>query len=646
MNIKDTHNPIVRYCVCLAVLICICMPISAQKEMSEGYKLMKKKEYHKALLAYKKAETKIDDNKSHSKAQCLSKIGECYLKMNYYSLALPYFEKATKYDSAYVYSLNSYAEALKTNGRYHELLKVFEQRLSNQEYDNKNTNNVLQDMSYYSFPILNLAENKLFDIRVQNNIHTLGKKRGLSIINDKLHFSTTSYAIIPEQKDYGEKIMNYTPFVAEISDKSLVNPTIANTLIDIEDNITYSIVHPVSQNLFYTVLTSDDEEILYESKKKNGKWQSGSKVKVGKKAIPVSHPVFTPDGTIMIFSAKRTNGNGGYDLWYSKQTEKGWSNPINLGDSINTKGDEITPFIYNDYLFFASNGQRESYGGFDIYGTPWNNGSTTIAVENLRLPYNSYADDFDFVIDSLSNTGFIVSTRNQKTLDDRIYSFTEIPYFTIVKGEVSDKFGYFLSKADITVYEDNIPLFATKSDENGSFQVYLKNNRNYRIEITKENYLSTQRTYTTTSTKKIGNTIVYEDVRLSGFEIGKTYKLDSLFHQTASIELQPNNTRLTTIETFLKENPQLDMHIFIFGYLTDNDKFNQLLNENRIQTITNHFAEQSVNVNRIHFMSYSNEIPTEFENADTEKDTSYMVYFLFAPKSTKISSPATTSITH
>lgn len=646
MKIINTHNPIVRYYICLAVLICICMPIHAQKEMDEGYKFMKKKEYHKALLAYKKAETKIGETNLQSKAQCLSKIGECYLMMNYYSLALPYFEKAAKYDSVYVYSLNTYAEALKTNGKYDDLLNIFDKQLVIQKYDNENTNNTTNDMSYYAFPILNIAENKLFDVRVQNNIHTLGKKRGLSVIEGKLHFSTTSYAIIPEQKEYSEKILNYTPFVAEISDKSLINHNIENELIEIESNITYSIIHPTSQNLFYTVLTSDNEEILYESKKKNGKWQSGTKVKVGKKIIPMSHPVFTADGSVMIFSAKRTNGYGGYDLWYSKQTEKGWSNPVNLGNEINTKEDEITPFLYSDYLFFASNGQKENFGGFDIYGTPWSNEMTTIDVENLKQPYNSHSDDFDFIIDGKSNAGFFVSTRDQKSLDDRIYSFSELPYFTIIKGEISDEFGYFLANADITVYEDNIPLFATKSNKKGAFQVYLKNNKEYRIEISKENYLSTQRLYSTVSNKKIGNITLHENIRLRGFELGKAYKLDSLFHQTASIELQTNNTKLSTIATFLKENPHLDIHLFIFGYLTDNDKFNELLNENRIRTITNHFVEQSIKENRIHFMSYSNEIPTNFDKVDTEKDVSYMIYFLFSPKDTKVSSPATTSVRH
>ena len=93
----------------------------------------------------------------------------------------------------------------------------------------------------------------------------------------------------------------------------------------------------------------------------------------------------------------------------------------------------------------------------------------------------------------------------------------------------------------------------------------------------------------------------------------------------------------------MKENPHLDLHFYLFGYLTNDDKFNNLLNQRRINTITNYFIEQSVNENRIKYRKYSNEIPTNFGKVNLKKDTSYLLYFLFVPKDTDAIKANTTS---
>ena len=135
----------------------------------------------------------------------------------------------------------------------------------------------------------------------------MGKKRGLSVINNRLYYSTTGYSIIPDQKDYLEKTTEYTLFSADIIDGNIANSIIEAELINMESNITYMCIHPTTNNLFFTVLTSNNEEYLYESKYIDGKWENTSKVKIGKKTIPVSHPIFSNDGKTMIFSSNTSN---------------------------------------------------------------------------------------------------------------------------------------------------------------------------------------------------------------------------------------------------------------------------------------------------------------------------------------------------
>ena len=641
MIYKTKHKAAILHGICLLLFVCGIGNLHAQKELTEGNKLVRKKHYHEALLAYKKVEPKIDANKHHVMAQCYAKMGECYLGMGYYSVALAHFDKAIKYDSLYVVSLKSYAEALKTNGKYSRLKAVLEEKQSS-------TTDTSADMAqasvYYDFPLQHSAENKLLSAEVINNIHTLGKKRGLSVISNKMYYSTTSYAIIPEKKDYAEKIMKYDMFSANIENNSIGHFMLEGEISNIEANIVYVTTNPANNNLFFTVLESDNKEYLYECKWENGKWQSANKVKIGKKIIPLSHPTFTADGNIMIFSAKLPNGKGDIDLWYTKQTDKGWSNPVNLGDEVNTKGDEISPFFYNNCLFFSSDGQAENYGGFDIYESNWNNG-TPSDVENLYYPYNSFADDFEFIIDPNTGKNFLVSNRDYKVLDDKIYSFAYSPMFTMINGTIYDDYNNPLEGSKITVIEDNIPIYTTTTNKQGMFKAYLRNNKKYTLDISKTNYLSTQKKYSTQTNKTLGNINVSEQIKLSGFEIGKIYKIDDIFHQTASSELL-ECPELITIETFLKENHHLDFYVFIFEYLTADDTFNELLSDNRISVLTEYFIEQSINENRIHFESYTNEIPTNFGKIDRKKNPSHSIFFLFSPKNADSIKPNTTSVKH
>ena len=641
MIYKTKHKAAILHGICLLLLVCGIGNLYAQKELTEGNKLVRKKHYHEALLAYKKVEPKIDANKHHVMAQCYAKMGECYLGMGYYSVALAHFDKAIKYDSLYVVSLKSYAEALKTNGKYSRLKAVLEEKQSS-------TTDTSADMAqasvYYDFPLQHSAENKLLSAEVINNIHTLGKKRGLSVIGNKMYYSTTSYAIIPEKKDYAEKIMKYDMFSANIENNSIGHFMLEGEISNIEANIVYVTTNPANNNLFFTVLESDNKEYLYECKWQNGKWQSANKVKIGKKIIPLSHPTFTADGNIMIFSTKLPNGKGNIDLWYTKQTDKGWSNPVNLGDEVNTKGDEISPFFYNNCLFFSSDGQAENYGGFDVYESNWNNG-TPSDVENLYYPYNSFADDFEFMIDPNTGKNFLVSNRDYKVLDDKIYSFAYSPMFTMINGTIYDDYNNPLEGSKITVIEDNIPIYTTTTNKQGMFKAYLRNNKKYTLDISKTNYLSTQKKYSTQTNKTLGNINVSEQIKLSGFEIGKIYKIDDIFHQTASSELL-ECPELITIETFLKENHHLDFYVFIFEYLTADDTFNELLSDNRISVLTEYFIEQSINENRIHFESYTNEIPTNFGKIDRKKNPSHSIFFLFSPKNADSIKPNTTSVKH
>ena len=102
----------------------------------------------------------------------------------------------------------------------------------------------------------------------------------------------------------------------------------------------------------------------------------------------------TDSAKYLIFSSDRTGGFGGMDIWYSKISESGYEEPINIGENINSPDHEISPFYKNNTLYFSSNWHL-GFGGFDIFKSEGNITSHK-KPENLLSPINSISNDLYF----------------------------------------------------------------------------------------------------------------------------------------------------------------------------------------------------------------------------------------------------------
>lgn len=208
----------------------------------------------------------------------------------------------------------------------------------------------------------------------------------------------------------------------------------------------------------------------------DGKLSNVEKVKIKKFSdeYGAAHPAFSADGKTMYFSSDMPGGFGGADLYSATMDEKGnWNAPVNLGTSINTKGDEIFPSISNNQtLYFSSNG-HPGYGHLDLYSAAIN-GSSYGKPELLPLPLNSVADDFGilFLTDD-QQTGIITSNRFGGAGDDDLYYFAPVPpEGVLVQGIVYDYNGNPTSNALVAIYDKDGNVVAQgRTDENGRFSI-------------------------------------------------------------------------------------------------------------------------------------------------------------------------------
>ncbi|NVO01219.1 MAG: OmpA family protein [Bacteroidetes bacterium] len=228
-------------------------------------------------------------------------------------------------------------------------------------------------------------------------------------------------------------------------------------------------------------------------------WTDEQSFQFNNKDYNVAHPALNVDGQWMVFSSDMPGGFGGMDLWATKNQNGIWSAPVNLGAEINTKGNEVFPFISaNDILFFSSNG-KEGLGGLDVYFTSFNNGVAGKLI-TVCYPINSMADDFGFILNNEGNTGYFASNRQGGKGDDDIYQINiKKPFkatLTVTGTAIDKQTKKTLDQTLVVLKEEsgeNIAEITTGTD--GFYKFEIDPGSSYKIIGTKISYSNDENSF-------------------------------------------------------------------------------------------------------------------------------------------------------
>lgn len=233
---------------------------------------------------------------------------------------------------------------------------------------------------------------------------------------------------------------------------------------------------------------------IFYVEKKDGKWKNLKEVSFNSDKYSVGHPAFSADGKKFFFVSDMPGGYGGTDIYYAPVNADGTlGSAVNMGNKINTDGNEMFPFMNNEKILFFSSDGHIGLGGLDIfYALPDYKGDYE-KVQNAGIPMNSMRDDFAFYLDENNQKGFISSNRDGGRGEDDIYSYNLLRPFKpqyFVKGEIKDKLNKLpLSNVVVTLRDANgKPLEQVISDEKGAFEFEAQPDTDYKIECNKEEY--------------------------------------------------------------------------------------------------------------------------------------------------------------
>lgn len=204
---------------------------------------------------------------------------------------------------------------------------------------------------------------------------------------------------------------------------------------------------------------------IMETNMEGEKWSKPQKLPFNNDNYSYCHPTLSIDGSTMIFASDQPGGFGGMDLYIVKKEGDTWGVPENMGDKINTSGNEVFPFLDEQHNLYFSSNFHAGFGGLDIFKSKYVNAKWR-KPSNVGAPINSVKDDFGIITQDDFQTGYFSSHRSG---EDDIYSFKNKGNYQVKGVVINCETNEIISDADVSVYKDKDLYKSLVSDEEGRF---------------------------------------------------------------------------------------------------------------------------------------------------------------------------------
>lgn len=351
-----------------------------------------------------------------------------------------------------------------------------------------------------------------------------------------------------------------------------------------------------------------------------------------------SQPSLSADGRKLYFVSERPGGIGGRDIWLSQLDENNeWLPAVNLGNSINTERDEVSPFIHvnGQTLFFASKGYP-GFGGYDLFMSEIKNGSWSVP-KNLGYPVNTPEDQISlFVTTSGERAYYSLDSYDRSGLPlSFIYSFDMPPEISVsnrsfyVKGTIRDKETELPLKARVELLDVNTnELISVVSSDSvfGEYIMILTEGYEYALYVERPGYIFESRNFNLPLGSEQKPVIM--DFYLRKSETGAITTLNNIFFETDSYELQERSlTELDKVVDYLNRSPGLKIEIS--GHTDDvgTESYNQELSVKRAEAVYTYLTSQGISEETITFKGYGQTQPAFPNDSDENRSKNRRIEF-------------------
>lgn len=583
-----------------------------------------RKQYNTAIERYKKAYKKTSKKKyKDERTYIVYQLGECYRFTEQTKLAEAQYKRVVKTEfpkeNPIIY-LN-YANVLKRNQKYEDATIYYE--MYNQLVpDDPRGIAALEDIQYIQEW---LEYPSKYEVTRIKEINSKASDFGVSWTSNNYNeviISSTREGGVSKEKDAitGQQFPDF--YIARQNKQGKwEKPELADEdIINSEGSEGTPFINKNFSTMYFTRCPNHKKREsgcqIMSSARNGGGWSDPVAVEIATidSLDVIGHPTLSKDELQIFFATERKGGFGGKDIWTASRENKNdkFKRPINIGDVINTEGDELYPYMRNDStLYFASDGHG-GMGGLDIFVTTLDTTGQWTKPVNLKSPINSIGNDFGISFHPTEERGFFISNRdNRNGLDDDIYYFIEPPVLFTVGGNIKDINSLQpVEGATVKIEGSDGSSYTTNSSETGGFlftNSQIKLNNTYILTIDKKNYFTLTDTISTVGLEFSRD--FNEEYQINMIP-DKPIVLPDILYELAKWELRPQfEDSLRGLIEMLQVNPNITIELGSHTDSRDSHESNDILSQKRAQSVCDYLVIRGIDPYRLTAKGYGERVP-------------------------------------
>ncbi len=599
------HSTII---VLLATLILLITGCSSAK-LSTANEQMERGEYFDASKTYRKVYNKLTKREDRPlRGEIAFRMGECYSRLNMNARASAAYANAIRYQYPDSTTILRLALSQQAEGKYQAALKSFEDYLAISPSDRIALNGAAgcrMAIAAKGNPTRYVVKpNKVFNSR-RADFSPMYFDSSL----DQLYFTTTNEKVTGDHRSEITGMKKSDIWFSRKNERGewlRPEPVEGELNTDMDEGIiSFS---PDGSTMYLTKArrspSSDTGVEIYTSTRSDAKWSAAVKLDITADTLSdYGHPAVSPDGKWLYFTSNMPGGQGGRDLWRINLKERAGSLE-NLGEFINTPGDEMFPYMRTDsILYFASDG-HPGFGGLDLFKatlTP----SGGWRVENMGQPVNSSADDFGITFGH-GESGFFSSNRGDARGYDHILSF-ELPDLRInLSGYVIDKDEEPVPNAVIRIVGNDGSNRKEIARNDGSFQFPLQRGVSYVMLAGAKGYLNARQEFRADDAEEDAEYSV--DFILAS--INKPVVIDNIFYDFDKATLRPESKiALDEMAQVMRDNPNITIEMAAHTDRKGSDDYNIRLSQRRARSVIDYLISAGIQPDRLQAQGYGKSRP-------------------------------------
>ena len=607
----------------------------AEQAVKKGDRFYALGEYYDASTKYKKAYSQTPAKDRTQRGKVALKMAECYRKINYTQKAIAAYNNAIRYKQTDSLTYLYLGQQLMKNGNYKEAEKAFQTFLDSMRNDGSTESQNYEKLAKTGIQSAQKApqwkkegsaytvkRERFFDSRRAEYSPMLAGEE-----NDQLFFTSTRNQAKGDELSGITGTKNADIFMSQKDDKGKwQRPEVIDSELNSDDDEGACCFSPDGRTMYLTQCRTDASYPRYAtivtSNRSDASWSKATELTITHDTLSAyAHPAVSPDGEWLYFASNMPGGMGGYDIWRFRLTDKGLSGVENLGEPINTPGDELFPtFRPNGDLYFSSNG-HEGMGGLDIYIAKADTATTHSKLPYSQLehpgyPLNSQGDDFGMTFEGLLNQGFFSSNRGDGKGWDHIYSFYNPEIVQTVKGWVYEQDGYELPQAVVYMVGNDGTNMKLSVKGDGSFTQPIKPGVDYVFLGTCKGFLNHQEQLRVEPVTESEEYVLQFPLA----SITAPVLIENIFYDFDKATLRPESTAaLDKLVALLNENANVTIELSAHCDYKGSAEYNKGLAQRRAEAVVEYLTAHGIPEDRLKPVGYGKEKPKTIRRKLTEK---------------------------